>query len=256
MSQPLARGGIAALRPDAHTPARTTVPQAVNPSPSESHLGPPTTAATASSPSQFTFSFSFPSSSSASPPYSPDSLDSFAAPTLSPAAYHPTAAVSAVAGLSSPPVVCSPPLSSVPTPVPRPRVAPGADEPSGSLPSVSVDKLDPSSHDAATAAARGRFLRESVFPQWGEREARGLDESADELQQKDPLATQIWKLYSRTKSQLPNQERMENLTWRLMTLNLKREQRLQRVRRSFSNSNHSPRYVAVPLTRVVLARAC
>jgi GATA-binding protein len=45
------------------------------------------------------------------------------------------------------------------------------------------------------------------------------------MQRKDPLATQIWKLYSRTKAQLPNQERMENLTWRMMAMSLKRKER-------------------------------
>ena len=45
----------------------------------------------------------------------------------------------------------------------------------------------------------------------------------DELQKKDPLGTQIWKLYTRQKAQLPNQERMENLTWRMMAVNLRRE---------------------------------
>ncbi|KAK6511955.1 hypothetical protein TWF481_000855 [Arthrobotrys musiformis] len=45
------------------------------------------------------------------------------------------------------------------------------------------------------------------------------------MQKQDPLATQIWKLYSRTRSSLPNQERMENLTWRMMSMKLKREQR-------------------------------
>ncbi|EPS40516.1 hypothetical protein H072_5628 [Dactylellina haptotyla CBS 200.50] len=45
------------------------------------------------------------------------------------------------------------------------------------------------------------------------------------MQKQDPLATQIWKLYSRTKVGLPNQERMENLTWRMMSMTLKREQR-------------------------------
>ncbi|KAK6348741.1 hypothetical protein TWF730_009514 [Orbilia blumenaviensis] len=44
------------------------------------------------------------------------------------------------------------------------------------------------------------------------------------MQKQDPLATQIWKLYSRTRSSLPNQERMENLTWRMMSMTLKRDQ--------------------------------
>ncbi|KAF3942393.1 hypothetical protein ABW19_dt0207985 [Dactylella cylindrospora] len=52
------------------------------------------------------------------------------------------------------------------------------------------------------------------------------------MQKQDPLATQIWKLYSRTKINLPNQERMENLTWRMMSMRLKREQRLTESRRN------------------------
>ncbi|KAL9100056.1 MAG: hypothetical protein Q9187_009411, partial [Circinaria calcarea] len=47
------------------------------------------------------------------------------------------------------------------------------------------------------------------------------------MQKNDPLATQIWKLYSKTKTQLPNQERMENLTWRMMAMSLKRKEREQ-----------------------------
>ena len=47
------------------------------------------------------------------------------------------------------------------------------------------------------------------------------------MQKKDPLATQIWKLYSKTKTRLPNQERMENLTWRMMAMSLKRREQMQ-----------------------------
>ena len=62
------------------------------------------------------------------------------------------------------------------------------------------------------------LLQDPLFP--GE-----STEHPDDMQKKDPLATQIWKLYSRTKAQLPNQERMENLTWRMMAMNLKRKER-------------------------------
>lgn len=44
------------------------------------------------------------------------------------------------------------------------------------------------------------------------------------MQKKDPLGIQIWRLYSKAKNQLPNQERMDNLSWRMMSMNLKREQ--------------------------------
>ena len=52
-------------------------------------------------------------------------------------------------------------------------------------------------------------------------------ETPEEMQKKDPLGTQIWKLYSKTKTRLPNQERMENLTWRMMAMNLRRREQMQ-----------------------------
>ncbi|KAL2819983.1 hypothetical protein BJX63DRAFT_418549 [Aspergillus granulosus] len=74
-------------------------------------------------------------------------------------------------------------------------------------------------------SAQGNLLQDSLFPEWKSgAAARGLD-SPDEMQKRDPLATQIWKLYSRTKAQLPNQERMENLTWRMMAMSLRRQER-------------------------------
>lgn len=75
--------------------------------------------------------------------------------------------------------------------------------------------------------ARTELLRESVFPDWEDDASSAAIDNPDEMQKKDPLATQIWKLYSKTKSQLPNQERMENLTWRMMAMSLKRKEREQ-----------------------------
>jgi len=66
-----------------------------------------------------------------------------------------------------------------------------------------------------------------MFPTW--KVDAGIEgvETPEEIQRKDSLGTQIWKLYSSTKMRLPNQERMENLTWRMMAMNLKRRQREQ-----------------------------
>lgn len=71
--------------------------------------------------------------------------------------------------------------------------------------------------------ARKELMRETFFTAWKD-DASGQDtlDSPDEMQKKDPLATQIWRLYSKTKKQLPNQERMENLTWRMMAMNLRK----------------------------------
>lgn len=94
--------------------------------------------------------------------------------------------------------------------------------PSSSTTSSAVHSLTSASTlDSPTESTR-RALRDSVFESATWRETDG--ESPEELQRKDPLGTQIWKLYSKTKNTLPNSERMENLTWRMMSMNLRRAQ--------------------------------
>ncbi|KAF2622677.1 nitrogen regulatory protein area [Macroventuria anomochaeta] len=68
----------------------------------------------------------------------------------------------------------------------------------------------------------GGMLDEPIFPAFGNDASAVSPESPTELQKNDPLGTQIWKLYSRAKTQLPNAERMSNLTWRMMALNMRR----------------------------------
>ncbi|TAQ88707.1 hypothetical protein B7494_g2957 [Chlorociboria aeruginascens] len=86
--------------------------------------------------------------------------------------------------------------------------------------------------------AHKELLRESFFPTWKDDAAGEELDSPDEMQKKDPLATQIWRLYSKTKKQLPNQERMENLTWRMMAMNL-RKRRQEEAARKLSRLNAS-----------------
>ncbi|QRW24083.1 GATA type zinc finger [Rhizoctonia solani] len=38
-----------------------------------------------------------------------------------------------------------------------------------------------------------------------------------------PLAAQVWKMYAKTRATLPHQQRMENLTWRMMAMALKKK---------------------------------
>lgn len=75
--------------------------------------------------------------------------------------------------------------------------------------------------------AKSDLLQDTVFPTWKDDAGPDNFDSPEELQKQDPLGTQIWKLYSKTKTRLPNQERMENLTWRMMAMNLKRREREQ-----------------------------
>lgn len=89
---------------------------------------------------------------------------------------------------------------------------------------TSEAKLELSPRDSV---ARRELLRGAFFSDWRDDASSADLEDPDEMQKKDPLATQIWKLYSKTKTQLPNQERMENLTWRMMAMSLKRKKREQ-----------------------------
>jgi GATA-binding protein len=71
-------------------------------------------------------------------------------------------------------------------------------------------------------------LRSVVFPPFQDRLSfsnDGSDQSPEELQRQDPLAAQIWRFYSKTKQMLPNQDRMQNLTWRMMHMNLRKQER-------------------------------
>jgi hypothetical protein len=86
------------------------------------------------------------------------------------------------------------------------------------------DKLDISLENKQKRSIQ---LREAIFPDWNDDASSADLGNPDDMQKKDPLGTQIWKLYSKTKTQLPNQERMENLTWRMMAMNLKRKEREQ-----------------------------
>ncbi|TGO52744.1 hypothetical protein BOTNAR_0315g00040 [Botryotinia narcissicola] len=103
---------------------------------------------------------------------------------------------------------------------------------SGATAKAQEDKLD----HPASSRARDDLLGERFFPTWKDGSAGEELDNTDEMQKKDPLATQIWKLYSKTKKALPNQERLENLTWRMMAMNLrKRKQEEENARLSQQN---------------------
>lgn len=74
--------------------------------------------------------------------------------------------------------------------------------------------------------ATNGLLGPAIFPSL-ENGIADSDQSIGKMQQDDPLATQIWKFFAKTKQQLPNQHRMENLTWRMMSLNMRKEKQKQ-----------------------------
>ena len=91
------------------------------------------------------------------------------------------------------------------------------------LSKVNLDSLrDPQS-------AGQQILRDAIFPKWKNDASSGDFDDPDEMQKRDPLNVEVWKLFSRTKSQLPAQERVENLTWRMMGITLKKQQQEQQA---------------------------
>lgn len=92
---------------------------------------------------------------------------------------------------------------------------------SASTLSTLESKLDLSPTDAV---ARRGVLRDSIFGEWRDDAPNLEPETPEEMQKKDPLGTQIWKLYHKQKGQLPNSERLENLSWRMMSMNLRRKE--------------------------------
>ncbi|KAI0172859.1 hypothetical protein GGR52DRAFT_546399 [Hypoxylon sp. FL1284] len=102
----------------------------------------------------------------------------------------------------------------------------------------------------STIPARFDFLQSSVFPEH-QNGMSGNDESLEQMQQNDPLVTQVWKYFRNTKMNLPKQERMENLTWR-MHYHLQKRKSMQVGRRaaaaretgSATNGNTAPSGIA------------
>lgn len=82
-------------------------------------------------------------------------------------------------------------------------------------------KLDLSPTDLT---ARRGLLREPFFDQWKDDTGAEQLESPEEMSRQDPIGTQIWRLYKKQRQNLPNAERLENLSWRMMSMNLKRKE--------------------------------
>lgn len=68
------------------------------------------------------------------------------------------------------------------------------------------------------------LLSSSIFPTCRDSTSNNNNENLEQKQQNDPLAIQVWRFFSKTKQALPSQERMENLTWRMMHSRLRRKQ--------------------------------
>ncbi|KAG0058330.1 hypothetical protein BGZ89_001377 [Linnemannia elongata] len=54
----------------------------------------------------------------------------------------------------------------------------------------------------------------------GSAEEGSEEDEASKQAKEDPLAAQVWRLYTKAKDSLPNGKRLENLTWRMMAMTL------------------------------------
>ena len=96
--------------------------------------------------------------------------------------------------------------------------------------------------DSLYRSAESRLARESAFADLRRGMGTGSDDattpgSPDSVQKPEHLMAEMWRFFSKTKQQLPNQERMANLTWRMMHVELRSPQSKTYVG---SSSSHPP----------------
>ena len=81
----------------------------------------------------------------------------------------------------------------------------------------------------STAMFSSNLLDENVFLEnsgqgGGGGSPPGLGPAEDESASSDSLPAQMWKMFAKTKAALPNRARMENLSWRMMAMSLKKKE--------------------------------
>lgn len=74
------------------------------------------------------------------------------------------------------------------------------------------------------SVAQDRLSKAKAVPGFDDAIA-GMSASPEDLAKDDPLAITVWQFFAKTKHNLPNQKRMENLTWRIMHDTLRRNKK-------------------------------
>ncbi|KAF2668942.1 hypothetical protein BT63DRAFT_413422 [Microthyrium microscopicum] len=120
------------------------------------------------------------------------------------------------------------------------------------LPNPSLSQTGALNTKAALSPGQQRFhntiLNQTLFPAL-QNDATDLAAPRD-LEANDPLALQVWKFYRNTKLLLPNANRLENLSWRIMFINQDRiaqeNQRtnIQSSKKSFQVPKSAPSGIA------------
>jgi hypothetical protein len=86
-----------------------------------------------------------------------------------------------------------------------------------------------------------QLLSDTLFPEFTpsdpnhnqRRDACDIDNNGDNSNadegKNDPLASKVWRLYTKAKDNLPNGARMENLTWRMMAMTLAKSRKMEPI---------------------------
>ena len=93
----------------------------------------------------------------------------------------------------------------------------------GSGVQTSLQELHQDLNMTYSKASNG-LMGSAIFP-FLSTAAAGSD--IEEAGRDDPLATQVWRFFHHSKRLLPNQDRMENLTWRMMNMQLQKTKKDQ-----------------------------
>lgn len=92
------------------------------------------------------------------------------------------------------------------------------------------------SNTSMTTRMADQVLACNLFPE--EDQDMGDDQVDQEEKKKDPLSSQVWRMYTKAKDTLPNGSRLENLTWRMMAMTLKKQDAAQSPSTSSLSSEH------------------
>ena len=77
------------------------------------------------------------------------------------------------------------------------------------------------SNTSITTRMADQVLACNLFPE--DDQEMEDDQVGQEEKKKDPLSSQVWRMYTKAKDTLPNGSRLENLTWRMMAMTLKKD---------------------------------
>lgn len=72
-------------------------------------------------------------------------------------------------------------------------------------------------NSTSKASKMEQILANSLFPS---------QKNGEEDPENDPLSSQVWRMYTKAKDTLPNGSRLENLTWRMMAMNLSKKNKV------------------------------